>query len=150
GIANANGLVAALGMGAEGINMGTRFVATVEAPVHQAIKQALVDHDERHTTMIFRPLRNTARVFKNDISLRVNQIEKERKEALVFEDIKALVSGLKGKELIETGQLHAGILTASPVMGLIHDIPTCQDLLDRIVNEAEDIIQNRLISLIQK
>ncbi|CAO3613959.1 unnamed protein product [Cunninghamella echinulata] len=150
GIANANGLVAALGMGAEGINMGTRFVATVEAPVHQAVKQALVDHDERHTTMIFRPLRNTARVFKNDISLQVNQIEKERKEALVFEDIKALVSGLKGKELIETGQLHAGILTASPVMGLIHDIPTCQVLLDRIVSEAEDIIQNRLINLIQK
>lgn len=137
-------------MGAEGVNMGTRFVATVEAPVHDAVKQALVDHDERDTTFIFRPLRNSSRVFKNEVSIKVNQIEKERKELLVFDDIKDLVSGIKGREVFETGNLQAGVFTSSPVMGLIHDIPTCQVLLNRIVSEAEDIIQNRLVNLIKK
>ncbi|KAI8089464.1 uncharacterized protein BX664DRAFT_333073 [Halteromyces radiatus] len=143
GFANGQGLVAALALGAQGINMGTRFVATQEAPVHDNIKQALVDSDERNTTLIFRPFRNTSRVFRNKVALEVNTIEKEKKD-LVFEDIRHLVSGTRGRTVFELGDVDAGIWTSGPVMGLIDDIPTCQVLLDRIVAEAEHIIKDRL------
>ncbi|KAI8331717.1 putative dioxygenase [Chlamydoabsidia padenii] len=144
GFGNGQGLVAALALGAEGINMGTRFVATKEAPVHDNIKQALVNSDERNTTLIFRPFRNTSRVFKNTVAVEVNAIEKSKKESLVFDDIQPLVSGARGRTVYETGDPDAGVWTAGPVMGLIDDVPSCQELLDRIVSEAEHIIRHKL------
>ncbi|ORZ13997.1 putative 2-nitropropane dioxygenase [Absidia repens] len=150
GFGNGQGLVAALALGAQGINMGTRFVATKEAPVHDNIKQALVNSDERNTTLIFRPFRNTSRVFKNKVALEVNAIEKAKKEDVVFEDIRELVSGERGRTVFEVGDQDAGVWTAGPVMGLIDDVPTCQMLLDRIVSEAEQIIQDKLLTTIVK
>ncbi|ORX51214.1 2-nitropropane dioxygenase [Hesseltinella vesiculosa] len=148
GMGDGQGLAAALALGAEGINMGTRFVATKEAPVHNNIKQALVDGDERNTALIYRPLRNTARVYKNKPAVQVNEIEKEKQSNLVFEDIQPLVAGNLGRQAMESGEIDAGIWTAGPVMGLIDDVPTCQELLDRIVKEAEDIVREKLVSRI--
>lgn len=146
GFADGRGLAAALALGADGINMGTRFCATVEAPIHQKVKQFILDNDERGTNLIFRRFHNTGRVAKNSVSDQVIEIS-ARPEA-VFEDIRPLVSGAKGRVALETGDLDAGLIWAGQVQGLIHDIPTCKALLARIVREAEDIISGRLLSMV--
>jgi nitronate monooxygenase len=146
GFGDARGLVAALSLGADGINMGTRFCATVEAPIHQSVKQLLVDNDERGTNLIFRSLRNTARVGKNGVSDKVVEILK-RPDAR-FEDVAHLVRGSQGRVLLETGDLDAGLVWAGQVQGLIHDIPTVAELMQRIVREATDIISSRLLGVL--
>ena len=144
GFGDGRGLVAALALGAEGINMGTRFCATVEAPIHPNVKQAYVDNDERGTNLIFRSLKNTARVGKSAVSDEV--VRRLAVPGATFGDVAELVSGVKGRQLLETGDLSEGIFWASMVQGLIHDIPTCKVLIDRIIAEAEAIIDQRLAS----
>lgn len=146
GFGDGRGLAAALALGAEGINMGTRFCATQEAPIHDAVKQFIVANDERATNLIFRRFHNTGRVAKNSVSDRVVEISKQPEA--VFEDIRPLVGGALGRKALETGDLDAGLVWAGQIQGLIHDVPTCQVLLDRIVTEAEAIIRNRLNSMI--
>ena len=142
GFGDGRGLVAALALGAEGINMGTRFCATVEAPIHDKVKQLLVDHDERDTNLIFRSLRNTGRVSKNSVSDKVVEILKNPEAT--FADVSHLVKGADGRVALETGDLDAGLIWAGQIQGLIRDIPTCAELLQRIVKDANDIIQGRL------
>lgn len=146
GFGDGRGLAAALALGAEGINMGTRFCATVEAPIHQNVKQFLVDNDERGTNLIFRKFKNTGRVAKNSVSDEV--VEISLREGSVFPDIQPLVSGAKGRVALETGDLDAGLIWAGQIQGLIHDIPTCQDLITRIVDDATAIIQHRLAGFV--
>jgi nitronate monooxygenase len=146
GFGDGRGLAAALALGADGINMGTRFCATVEAPIHEAVKQFIVANDERATRLIFRKFHNTGRVARNSVSDQVVDIS-SRPDA-VFEDIRPLVSGAKGRVALETGDLDAGLIWAGQVQGLIHDIPTCQELLARIVDDAEAIIRSRLANLL--
>jgi NAD(P)H-dependent flavin oxidoreductase YrpB (nitropropane dioxygenase family) len=141
GFGDARGLVAALALGAEGINMGTRFMATVESPIHENIKQQIVDNDERATELIFRTMHNTSRVAKNVISTQVVAMEKEGAK---FEDVRELVAGTRGRSVYEVGDNDAGIWSAGQIQGLIHDIPTCAELIHRIVREAEEIIHGRL------
>lgn len=143
GLGDGMGLAAALAMGADGINMGTRFMATREAPVHEKVKRAMVEASELDTSLIFRTLRNTARVFKNSVAERVLEIEGRPGETR-FEDIQELVQGAKGRELFEDGDLDRGIWSAGMVVGLIDDIPTCAELIERIVADAESIIDGRL------
>jgi nitronate monooxygenase len=126
--------------------MGTRFCATVEAPIHDKVKQLIVDQDERDTHLIFRRFKNTGRVAKTPVSDQV--IEISARPDAVFEDIQPLVAGAKGRVALETGDINAGLIWASQAQGLIHDIPTCQALLDRIVSEAEAIIRQRLAGVI--
>lgn len=145
GIADGRGLAAAMALGAEGINMGTRFLCTEEAPVHRNVKEAIVARDERETELIFRPLKNTSRVARNDVSIEV--VEKLNQGAQ-FEDIRELVRGVRGREVYETGDLNAGIWTCGMVQGIIHDIPTCQELLTRIVDEAVETISDRLADFV--
>jgi NADH:quinone reductase (non-electrogenic) len=142
GFGDARGLVAALALGAEGINMGTRFMATAESPIHQKVKEQIVENDERATDLIFRTLRNTARVARNDVSQEVVAIE--RKGNAKIEDIAHLVAGARGKVVYEEGDPNHGIWSAGMVQGLIHDVPTCGELISRIVTEAEAIIASRL------
>jgi NADH:quinone reductase (non-electrogenic) len=141
GFGDARGLVAALALGAEGINMGTRFMATVESPIHPNIKQQIVDNDERATELIFRTMHNTSRVAKNVISTQVVAMEREGAK---FEDVRELVAGTRGRSVYEVGDNDAGIWSAGQIQGLIHDIPTCAELIHRIVREAEEIIHGRL------
>jgi len=147
GFADGRGLAAALAMGADGINMGTRFMVTQEAPIHVNVKQAMVDASELDTTLLYRSLRNTARVFKNSVAEQVLEIE-EREGPTYFDDIAPLVKGTKGKDLLEKGELDHGIWSAGMVIGLINDIPTCKDLIERIVDDAEAIITERLDNLV--
>lgn len=142
GFGDGRGLAAALALGADGINMGTRFCATVEAPIHENIKRFIVENDERATNLIFRKFRNTGRVARNSVSDKVLEIS--ARPDSVFEDIRPLVSGAKGRAALESGDIDAGLVWAGQVQGLIHDIPTCARLIDRIMREAEDIIGNRL------
>ena len=142
GFGDARGLVAALALGAEGINMGTRFMATVESPIHQRVKEQIVANDERATELIFRTLRNTSRVASNAVSREVVAIEK--KGGATIDDLKHLVAGQRGRVVYETGDPEFGIWSAGMVQGLIHDIPTCAELVSRIVREAEAIISARL------
>ena len=142
GFADGRGLVAALALGAEGINMGTRFCMTQEAPIHEKIKQYYLNQDERSTNLIFRKFRNTTRVAKNSISDLV--VELSQKPDVQFEDIRPYVSGAKGRMALETGDVDAGLLSAGQVLGLIHDIPSCHDLIQGIMTEAQEIIQQRL------
>nr|WP_281384675.1 nitronate monooxygenase family protein [Nitrospirillum iridis] len=142
GFGDGRGLVAALALGAEGINMGTRFCATVEAPIHPNVKQAYLDNDERGTNLIFRKLRNTARVGKSAVSDEV--VRRLAEPDATFEVVADLVSGAKGRELLESGDLSRGIFWAGMVQGLIHDIPTVKELMDRIIADAEAIIGGRL------
>jgi NAD(P)H-dependent flavin oxidoreductase YrpB (nitropropane dioxygenase family) len=137
GIADGRGMAAALALGAQGINMGTRFVCTEEAPLHENIKQALVNASERDTNLIFRTLRNSARVFKNSISDEVVGIER-RPGGCEFADIRSLVAGARGKNALEAGDVEGGIVTAGMVIGLIDDIPTCAVLLERMVKECKE------------
>lgn len=144
GIADARGLVAALALGADAVNMGTRFMCTVESPIHQNIKERIVQTDERGTELIFRTFHNTARVARNEISKQVREIEARGGG---FEEVKDLVSGQRGKLVYENGDPDAGIWTAGICQGLIHDIPTCHDLVHGMVSEAVEIIEGRLAGL---
>ncbi len=142
GFADARGLVAAIALGADGVNMGTRFCVTKEAPIHQNFKQQMVANDERQTDLIFRTLHNTARVMRNKVSSEV--VEIERKGGAKFEDVMHLVAGVRGRKAMEDGDTDGGIWSAGPVQGLIDDIPSVKELVDRIMSEAEDIIRARL------
>ncbi|MFV3334684.1 NAD(P)H-dependent flavin oxidoreductase [Pseudomonas sp. NY15437] len=139
GIADGEGMAAALALGAEGVNMGTRFCATVEAPIHDNIKRALVGATERDTRLIFRTLHNTARVLRNPISEEVVSIE-QRGNAQ-FEDIRHLVAGARGRAALESGEADDGIVTAGQCVGLIDDIPSCAELLERMVSECRASLQ---------
>lgn len=147
GFGDGRGLAAALAMGADGINMGTRFLVTKEAPVHENVKQRMVDGSELDTTLIFRTLRNTSRVFRNSIAQEVVGIEAQE-GATQFDDIAPLVKGVRGRELFESGETENGIWAAGMVIGLIDDIPSCEELVARIVFDAEQIIKGRLSSLV--
>jgi nitronate monooxygenase len=142
GFGDGRGLVAALALGADGINMGTRFIATKEAPVHDNIKQFIVGNDERATRLVLRPFKNTSRVSANSVSNKVVEILKN--PDAVFEDVRELVLGAKGRVALETGDLDHGLITAGMVQGLIHDVPSCRELVHRIVSDAEKIIADRL------
>ncbi len=145
GFGDGRGLAAALALGAEGINMGTRFCATVEAPIHDRVKQFLVENDERSTNLILRKFHNTGRVAKNSVSDKVVEISAQ--EGAEFKDIHPLVSGARGRNALETGDLDAGLIWAGQVQGLIHDIPTCEALIERIVHDAETIISERMAAM---
>ena len=141
GFADARGLVAALALGADGINMGTRFMATVESGIHDNVKQRLVEAGERDTQLIFRQLRNTARVADNAVS---REVVARLNAGAAFEEVRDLVAGARGVGVYETGDLDHGIWSAGMVQGLIRDIPTCAELVSRIVGEAVEIIRGRL------
>ena len=147
GMGNGQQLVAAMAMGAEGINMGTRFIATKEAPVHENVKQALVNASELDTELIMRPLRNTERVLKNEAVNRILEKEKTLGDNVQIQDIFGEVAGVYPK-IMQEGTMDAGAWSCGMVAGLIHDIPTCKELIDRIIQEAEDII-NRQTALIK-
>jgi nitronate monooxygenase len=142
GFGDGRGLAAALTLGAEGINMGTRFCATQEAQIHPNVKQAYVDNDERGSFLIFRNFKNTARVGRSEVSEEV--VRRLSKPDAVFDDVKELVAGSSGKQLLETGDLSKGVFWAGMVQGLIHDIPTCQVLIDRVIGDAEAIFKSRM------
>ena len=146
GFADGRGLVAALALGADGINMGTRFMCTEEAPIHHQIKEAIVAADETDTELIFRPLRNTSRVASNSVSRQVVEILGRGGS---FEDVRDLVAGARGRQVFESGDVEAGIWTVGTVQGLIHDIPTVADLVARIVGDAESLIRERLNTLVE-
>ena len=143
GMANARSLVAALAMGADGMNMGTRFIATVEAPVHPHVKQAIVDASELDTRLIMRPLRNTERVLNNAAVEKLLATEKELGSKITFADIAEEVAGVYPR-IMKDGEMDAGGWSCGMVAGLIHDIPTVKDLIDRIMAEAEVLIRQRL------
>ncbi|MNE54102.1 Nitronate monooxygenase [compost metagenome] len=145
GFGDGRGLVAALALGADGITMGTRFCATLEAPIHDNVKQAIMDNDERGTRLIFRNFHNTARVGANSVSDLV--VERLNRPVAAFEDVAALVKGVEGRRLLETGDMDAGLFWAGQVQGLIHDIPTVAGLVERIIGQARQIIQDRLTGL---
>lgn len=145
GFADGRGLVAALALGADGINMGTRFMCTEESPIHRNIKEAIVAASEVDTELIFRSLRNTARVARNSISQEVVEILSSGGK---FEDVRHLVAGARGRAVFDSGDPEAGIWTAGTVQGLIHDIPTVGELVERIVAESEALIAGRLAGLL--
>lgn len=145
GFGDGRGLAAALALGADGINMGTRFMATVESGIHQNVKDRLVEAGERDTQLIFRQLRNTARVADNAVS---REVVEKLKAGAQFEDIRDLVAGKRGAIVYETGDLDHGIWSAGMVQALIRDIPTCEELISRIVRDAEEIITGRLAGMV--
>jgi len=148
GFGDGRGLVAALALGADGMNMGTRFVATQEAPVHANVKQALIRHNETDTRLIMRSLRNTERVLHNPAADKVLAIEKRGNPQI--QDLIPYVSGLLGKEMLENGEMEKATMAAGQCIGLVRDIPTCRELLDRIMAEAEEIIQTRFARMLAK
>ncbi|WP_439813637.1 NAD(P)H-dependent flavin oxidoreductase [Zavarzinia sp. CC-PAN008] len=143
GMADGRSLVAALALGAEGMNMGTRFMATKEAPIHDNVKQALVKASELDTRLIMRPLRNTERVLTNDAVEKIVAIEKTAGQSVTIDDIKELVGGVYPK-IMQNGDMDAGAWSCGMVAGLIHDVPTVKELIDRIMAEAESLIRKRL------
>lgn len=143
GIADGRGMAAALALGAQGVNMGTRFLCTREAPVHDAIKQALVAAGERDTNLILRSLRNTARVFKNAVSDEVVALER-RPGGTGFEEVRPLVAGQRGRAALESGDVQAGVVSAGMVIGLIDDIPTCDELIRRMVADCRTHLRRAL------
>lgn len=146
GFGDGRGLVAALSLGAEGINMGTRFCATKEAPIHENVKKAYVENDERGSFLIFRQFHNTARVGRSLVSEEVAR--RLAKPDAVFEDVRELVSGKAGAELLRTGEMDKGVFWAGMVQGLIHDIPTCAELIETIIADARAIVQERLVKMV--
>jgi NAD(P)H-dependent flavin oxidoreductase YrpB (nitropropane dioxygenase family) len=140
GFADGQGLAAALALGAEGINMGTRFMCTVEAPIHIAIKQAIVDAQETDTELVLRRWKNTSRLFKNKVAEQAVKIEMESTTGR-FEEVAPLVSGKRGREVFINGDKDFGVWTAGQVIGLIHDVPTCEVLLRRIEAEAKEAVE---------
>jgi NAD(P)H-dependent flavin oxidoreductase YrpB (nitropropane dioxygenase family) len=147
GMADGRSLVSALAMGAEGINMGTRFIATVEAPVHPRVKEAIVAATELDTRLIMRPLRNTERVLVNAGVERLLKKEKELGAAITFADIAPEVAGIYPR-VMKDGELDAGGWSCGMVAGLIHDIPTVKELIDRVMSEAETLIRERLTGIL--
>jgi nitronate monooxygenase len=146
-MADARSLVAALALGADGINMGTRFIATREAPVHENVKQAIVAASELDTRLIMRRLTNTERVLANPAVDRIVEIEREKGPDLKIDDIHDLVAGVYPKVMID-GDMDAGAWSCGMVAGLIHDVPSCQELIDRIMSEAESLISARLAGML--
>ncbi len=148
GFADGRGLAAALALGAEAITMGTRFMCTAEAPVHPAVKQRIVEGSERDTKLILRTLRNTSRVAKNTVSEQVVGIETEKGATTTIDDLRELVAGARGRVVYETGDLDHGVWSLGLSQGLIDDIPTCRDLVQRITDEAAGLIAGRLAGLV--
>ncbi|MCX7170720.1 MAG: nitronate monooxygenase family protein [Proteobacteria bacterium] len=148
GMADGRSLVAALALGADGMNMGTRFIATREAPVHDNVKNAIVAASELDTRLVMRPLRNTERVLKNPSVERLLQIEREKGAALTIDDIREQVAGVYPRVMLG-GEMDAGAWSCGMVAGLIHDIPSVMELIDRIMAEANMLIQKRLAGFIQ-
>jgi NADH:quinone reductase (non-electrogenic) len=146
GMADGRSLVAALALGADGINMGTRFIATREAPVHDNVKQALVAATELDTRLIMRSLRNTERVLANQGVERVLEIEREKGASLTIDDIHEHVAGVYPR-VMNKGEVEAGAWSCGMVVGLIHDVPTCKELIDRIMAQADQLIHQRLAGL---
>jgi len=146
GIADARGLVAALAMGADAVNMGTRFMATTEAPIHENVKRQIVANDERATNVIFRKFNNTGRVAKNSISDEILEIE--RTEGSTFDDVAALAAGARGRaEVLEKGDMDGGLWWASQAQGLIDEVASCAEVVSTIMREAEEIIDGRLAGM---
>ena len=145
GIADGRGLAAALALGCEGINMGSRFMVTQEAPIHEGIKQKIVEMDENQTRLIFRSYKNTARVYKNGVANKVAEIEAEGGD---FSQVHALVSGKMQDVAWTTGDIEAGMVTVGMSGGLINDIPTCKELVNNIMTDAEEIISGRLAAMV--
>jgi nitronate monooxygenase len=143
GMADGRSLVAALALGAEGINMGTRFMATREAPIHDNVKKAIVEASELDTRLIMRSLRNTERVLMNEGVKRVLEIEHAKGDALTIDDIHDQVAGIYPKVMTD-GDMQAGAWSCGMVAGLIHDVPSCKELIDRIMAEADGLIHQRL------
>lgn len=141
GIADARGLVAALALGCEGVNMGSRFLATREAPIHESIKQQILQADENATKLIFRPLRNTLRIFDNSVARHILEMEAAGKG---IDEIGPVASGQKGRMVFEQGSREAGVWSAGISIGLVHDVPTVEELISRMVREACAIINERL------
>jgi nitronate monooxygenase len=151
GMADARSLVASLALGADGMNMGTRFIATKEAPVHENVKRTLVAASELDTRLIMRPLRNTERVLSNAAVEEILRIERDRLnsgEPLQIDDVRHLVAGSENRKVLQQGEMDAGAWSCGMVAGLIHDIPTCQELLDTIMAEAEALISQRLSGML--
>jgi len=146
GMADGRSLVASLAMGADGMNMGTRFIATKEAPVHENVKQALLAASELDTRLVMRPLRNTERVLKNESVERLLETESRLGADTKFADIAAEVAGVYPRVMID-GEVNSGAWSCGMVAGLIHDVPTVQELIDRIMSEANSIIKDRLASM---
>jgi NAD(P)H-dependent flavin oxidoreductase YrpB (nitropropane dioxygenase family) len=149
GMADARSLVAALAMGAAGMNMGTRFIATREAPVHDNVKKALVEASELDTRLVMRALRNTERVLKNKGVDRLLEIEREKGGSLKIEDIHDQVAGVYPKVMVD-GEMDSGAWSCGMVVGLIHDIPTVKELIDRIMAEADRLIRGQLMGLLDQ
>jgi nitronate monooxygenase len=147
GMADARSLVAALSMGAAGMNMGTRFIATKEAPVHPNVKKALVEASELDTVLVMRALRNTERVLKNKGVDHLLETEREKGASLKIADIHEQVAGVYPKVMLD-GEMDAGAWSCGMVVGLIYDIPTVKELIDRIMAEAEQIIRQRLVGFL--
>ncbi len=139
GFGDGRGLVAALALGASGINMGTRFMATQECSIHPGVKEWLLKSSERDTMLVMRSLRNTERVLRNATAEKV--VEMENRSA-TLEELASLLSGKRGLELYETGNLGRGLVACGQVIGLVHDIPTVKELIDRIIKEADEVISN--------
>jgi nitronate monooxygenase len=148
GMADGRSLVAALALGADGINMGTRFIATKEAPVHENVKQAIVAASELDTRLVMRGLRNTERVMNNAAVERLLAVEKEKGDALTIADIHDQVAGVYPK-IMREGAMDAGAWSCGMVAGLIHDIPTVKELIDRIMAQAQALIEQRLAGLLR-
>jgi len=148
GVANGKQLVAALAMGADGVNMGTRFIATKEAPVHENVKQAILNATELDTRLVMRPLRNTERVLNNAAVERLLAKEKALGANIKFEDIIEEVAGVYPR-IMKEGDMDAGAWSCGMVAGLIHDIPTVKELIDRIMREADEIITKRLTGAVR-
>jgi NADH:quinone reductase (non-electrogenic) len=143
GMADGRSLVAALALGADGVNMGTRFMATKEAKIHQNVKEAIVKNTERDTILTNRTLRNTSRVARNAIAEQVVNIQEDPTKTI--DDVRELVSGARGRaNVLQGGDIDGGIWSAGQSQGLIHDIPSCDELVKRIMAEAEGIIHARL------
>ena len=140
GFADGQGLAAALSLGAEGINMGTRFMCTIEAPIHHAVKEAIVNAQETDTELVLRRWKNTSRLFANKVAKEAVKIERESSSGK-FEEVAPYVSGKRGREVFVNGDVDYGVWTAGQVIGLIHDIPSCEDLVERIEKEAEETIR---------
>jgi len=147
GMADARSLVASLAMGAEGMNMGTRFIATQEAPVHEKVKQAILAASELDTRLVMRPLRNTERVLNNAAVERLLEKEKALGDKLEFDDIMDEVAGVYPRVMLD-GDMDAGAWSCGMVAGLIHDIPTCKELIDRIMADADTLIRKRLEGMV--
>jgi nitronate monooxygenase len=150
GIGTGAQMAACLALGADGINMGTRFMCTKEAPVHENLKKQIVAASELDTALIFRTLKNTARVYRNSVAKKVVEIELASGGKTNFDDIKDLVAGVKGKEVMMKGDLEYGIWTSGMVQGLINDIPSCRELVETLVCDCEATIQKRLAGMIAR